>query len=92
MGDSGEGLIDAEGRIQERTEELARERNQKREEKAGGDPELLRSLESLKLARTRLQCQLDTSNHARRKVQLRQALEDIDRKISETSARINPDV
>ena len=28
MGDAGEGLIDAEGRIQERMEELERERKQ----------------------------------------------------------------
>ena len=54
MGDAGEGLIDAEARIQERMEELERERARKNN-KTVGDPEQLRALESLRLARTELE-------------------------------------
>ena len=39
MGDSGEGLIDAEGRIQERMEELERERTRLQHGKVVRDPE-----------------------------------------------------
>ena len=38
MGDSGEGLIDAEGRIQERMEELERERAQQQGGRNVRDP------------------------------------------------------
>ena len=86
MGDSGEGLVDAEARTQERMEELQRERERK-----GGrvirDPELHRALESLKMARSDLARQLDTTKHERRKTQLMQAIEEVDRRIAELNAR-----
>ena len=82
MGDSGEGLIDTAGRIQERMEELERERAQKRGREVR-DPELLRALESLRLARTDLERHLDTTTNSARKEQLMQALEEIDRRMTE---------
>ena len=82
MGDSGEGLVDAEGRIQERMEELQREREQARRPRVA-NPEQARQLESLKLARTQLSRQMEAAVQPARKVQLAGALADIDRRISE---------
>lgn len=89
MGDAGEGWVDAEARIQERMEELERERGNK-QGRLIGDPELRRTLESLTLARTELETQLKTSQHASRKAQLTQAIEEIDRRIAAASARMTP--
>ena len=50
MGDSGEGLIDADARIQERMEELERERTRLNKGKIVRDPEKVHALESLRLA------------------------------------------
>ena len=77
MGDAGEGLIDADSRIQERMDELARERAEKRAEVVR-DPEAVRELESLRLARTELQRQLEGATHERRRAQLTQAIADVD--------------
>ena len=82
MGDSGEGLIDTAGRIQERMEELERERAQKHVREVR-DPELMRALESLHLARTDLERHLNATTHPARKAQLMQALEEIDRRMAE---------
>jgi hypothetical protein len=83
MGDAGEGLIDADSRIQERMEELERERRQSRA-KTVRDPEKMRALESLRLARTELERQLEVTTHQQRKAQIRQALEELDRRMKET--------
>ena len=48
MGDAGEGLIDQDSRIQERMEELERERA-KAQMRDVRDPETVRTLESLKV-------------------------------------------
>ena len=85
MGDAGEGLIDAESRIQERMDELQRERAQKQAQ-AVVDPERLRAFESLRLARTELERQLAVTAHERRRTQLQQAIDEIDRRMSQTSA------
>jgi len=82
MGDSGEGLIDTAGRIQERMKELERERAQKHGREVR-DPESQRALESLRLARTDLERHLNTTTHPARKEQLMQALEEIDRRMAE---------
>ena len=50
MGDAGEGLIDQDSRIQERMEELERERA-KAHIRDVRNPEAVRMLESLRLAR-----------------------------------------
>ena len=88
MGDAGEGLIDAESRIQERIEELERERAQTHT-RIVRDPERLRALESLRLARTELERQLAASTHAGRREQIGQAIEEVDRRMTEATARIN---
>jgi hypothetical protein len=80
MGDAGEGLIDADARIQERMEELERER-QKTRTKDKGDPEQVRALESLRLAQAELQGQLNATTHERRRAQIQQALEEVDRRM-----------
>ncbi len=85
MGDAGEGLIDADARIQERMEELERERHVARV-KDTRDPEQLRAIESLRLARTELEGQLGATTHERRKAQIKQALEEVDRRMKEMSA------
>ncbi len=88
MGDAGEGLIDAEARIQERLEEVERERSAKQGGRAVRDPELLRTLESLRLAKTELARQLAATTHERRKAQITQAIAEIDRRMAETTARL----
>jgi len=85
MGDAGEGLIDADSKIQERMEELERERRQNRTRPAR-DPEKVRALESIRLARTELERQLEGTTHAQRRVQIQQALEELDRRMKETEA------
>jgi len=81
MGDSGEGLVDAEARIQERIEELQNEREQALRPRKG-NPERTRKLESLKLAHTELSRQFGTVHHPARKNQLAAAIADIERQIS----------
>jgi hypothetical protein len=82
MGDAGEGLIDADARIQERMDELEQERKQARQSARLGDPEKVRQLESLRLARTELQRQLATTAHEARKEQLTQALAELDQRMT----------
>ena len=81
MGDAGEGLIDAEGRIQERQEDLQRERAQK-SVRTAIDPERARALESLRLARTALEQQLTATSHGGRRTQIGNAIEELNRRIA----------
>jgi hypothetical protein len=89
MGDSGEGLIDTQSRIQERLEELEAARGQK-QSKTVRDPEKVRALESLRLARTELERQLASTDHEGRRTQIGQAIEEIDRRMAETTALMGP--
>jgi hypothetical protein len=82
MGDAAEGLIDADARIQERMEELEENRKAARERGPMADPEKLRALESLRLARTELQRQLATTGHPTRRDQIGQAVAEIDRRLA----------
>ena len=84
MGDAGEGLIDAEARIQERMEELERERTRQNHGKVVRDPEKVHALESLRLARTELDRQLLATTNERRRSQIAQAIEEINRRMEET--------
>ena len=85
MGDSGEGLIDQDSRIQERMEELERERA-KAQLREVRDPERMRALESLRLARTELARQLESTTHERRRDSIGQAMAELDRRIAEANA------
>jgi hypothetical protein len=88
MGDAGEGLIDAEGRIQERMEELERERTRQNHGKVIRDPEKVQALESLRLARTELDRQLAVTTNERRRAQIADAIAEIDRRMKETQAAL----
>ena len=85
MGDAGEGIVDAESRLAERMEEREQEKKQQRAGNKGGDPERARQIESLRLARTEMQRQLDVTTHDARKQQLRQAIAEIDKRIQDLS-------
>ena len=90
MGDAGEGLIDQDSRIQERMEELERERA-KKVGRALHDPVRMRAqetLNSLKLARTELQRQHEATAHQSRRAQIAQALSEIDRRMAEATAAL----
>jgi hypothetical protein len=90
MGDAGEGLVDSDSRIQERMDEVARERAAGRAA-AARTPEQLRAIEaldSLKLARSELQSQLGLTSHAVRLAQLKHALDELDRRIADAQALI----
>ena len=85
MGDAGEGLIDAEARIQERMDDMARERTRSRRAD-DRDPEQVRAIESLRLARTELQQQLQATSHERRRTQIAQAIDELERRMASLSA------
>jgi hypothetical protein len=87
MGDAGEGLIDAESRIQERMEELERERAERSTGEVR-DPEGQRVVESLKLARKEFERQLSITTHEHRRVQLTQALAEVERQLAEAVAQL----
>ena len=80
MGDSGEGLVDAEARIQERMEEREADRR-----RTGAppivDPEKVRERESLKLARAELTRQAELTTHPVRKKQIDAAIAEIDKRL-----------
>ena len=82
MGDAAEGLIDADARLQERMEELEESRAQARMKKARVDPERVRALESLRLARTELERQLELTAHPARRDQIGQAVAEIQRRLA----------
>ena len=88
MGDAGEGLIDAESRIQDRLEDLARQREESRVAVVR-DPEAVRALESLELARAELNRQFQETAHERRRAQLTAALAEVDRRIDHARRALN---
>ena len=85
MGDAGEGLIDADTRLQERMDELEEERKAARTKRPQEDPEKVRQRESLKLARTELQQQFARTAHPARKSQIEQAIAEIDKRLANFS-------
>jgi chromosome segregation ATPase len=87
MGDAGEGLIDADARIQERMEELERDRQQQTS-RTVKNPEAQQALESLRLARTELQRQLEATTVERRRTQIRQAIQEVERRMAEAQAKV----
>ena len=88
MGDAGEGLIDAEARLQERMDELEEARKVAKDRGPKVDPEYARQVESLRLARTELQRQLG-SDDARRPAsdQIGQAVAEIERRLAEMNKK-----
>jgi hypothetical protein len=80
MGDSGEGLVDAEARIQERMEEREADRRRSSGQPIV-DPEKAREKESLKLAKAELTRQAAATAHPIRKKQIEAAIAEIDNRL-----------
>lgn len=91
MGDAAEGLIDADARLQERMEELEESRKAARDRRPRVDPELARETESLRLARTELQRQLEATTHPARKAQLEAAIAEVDRRLTTVAPATAPE-
>ena len=86
MGDAGEGLVDAESRLAERMEEREQERRQARLGVPKIDPERVRQVESLRLAKTEAERQLEVATHDVRKQQLKQTLAEIEKRLKALAA------
>ena len=82
MSDSGEGLVDAEARLQEQIDAREAER-QRRSAGPVKDPEKVRALESLRLARVDLERQLEATTHEVRRTQLKAAIAEIDKRLKQ---------
>lgn len=83
MSDAGEGLVDAEARLQERMHEHELERRASAARRiAPAEAEKTRQLESLRLARAEMQRQQSLTNHTARRAQIEAALAEIDRRIA----------
>jgi len=87
MGDAGEGLVDAESRLAERMEEREQEKRQARMGPVTTDPERVRETESLRLAKTEMQRQLELTTSEVRRQQLAQALGEIDKRLKALSVK-----
>lgn len=81
MGDAGEGLVDAESRLAERMEEREQERRQARLASASVDPEKVRQVESLRLAKTEMERQLEATAHETRRQQLGHAIAEVEKRL-----------
>jgi hypothetical protein len=79
MGDAGEGLIDAEDRLQQWVAE--REQQKQRKGVASADPERERKLNSLRLAKAELERQRAVTQSPIRQKQIVQALADLETQI-----------
>ena len=86
MGDAGEGLIDAQNRIQERMDERDEERARRAKSRADADPEKVRRTESLRLAFTELNRQLQATTHSARRQQLSSAIAELERQLEALGA------
>jgi hypothetical protein len=86
MADAGEGLIDAQNRIQERMDEREEERARRASRQANRDPEQLRRAESLRLAYTELSRQLQATTHNARRQQLTSAIAEVERQLQAIEA------
>jgi hypothetical protein len=86
MGDSGEGLVDASSRIEERMEEIQDSRSIAKQGGSHLDPARMSALESLRLARIDLERQLSMTVHEVRRMNLANALSELDRRINDLQA------
>jgi hypothetical protein len=82
MGDSGEGLVDADARIQERIDERESERKRRGIAQPKADPDRVRELESLRLAKAELERQAAVTPHPVRKQQIQAAIAEIEKRLS----------
>jgi hypothetical protein len=86
MGDSGEGLVDANSRIEERIEEIQDSHHTTKQQGSHLDPERIFALESLRLTKIDLERQLSMTAHEVRRQYLMNALAEIDRRLSDLQA------
>jgi hypothetical protein len=82
MGDSGEGLVDADARIQERIDERESERRRRSAVQPAMNPEKVRQLESLRLARAELERQGSATAHPVRRQQIEAAIAELDKRLA----------
>lgn len=83
MGDSAEGLVDQQARIQERLDEM-----QSRTKARGRarDPGREQAVESCRLAKAELERQLAATRHPVRRQQIEAAIAELDRRVAEAQA------
>ena len=75
-------MVDAEARIQEQIEERESERRRRNTAQPALDPERIRQIESLRLARAELERQSDVTTHPVRKQQIQAAIAEIDKRLA----------
>ena len=81
MGDAGEGLVDAEARLQELRDEREAARASARGRTPVADPEKAREQASLKLAKIELERQASATGHPVRQKQIQAAISEIDKRL-----------
>ena len=82
MGDAGEGLVDAEARLQELRDEREADKARARLKTPAADPEKAREQASLKLAKTELERQSAATQHPVRLKQIQAAIAEIDKRLA----------
>ena len=82
MGDAGEGLVDAEARLQELRDEREAAKASARGKAPAADPEKVREQASLKLARTELERQAAATTHPVRQKQIQAAIAEVDKRLA----------
>lgn len=82
MGDAGEGLIDADARIQELADEREAARRERRSQKPQIDPVKNAEITSLKLGLAELKRQFDATEHPVRRKQLQAAIADVEKRLA----------
>jgi len=86
MSDSGEGLIDADARIQELADEREAARRERRAPQVRVDPVKKSQVTSLTLGLSELRRQLETTEHAARKSPLTLAIADLEKRLAQLEA------
>lgn len=82
MGDAGEGLIDADARIQELADEREAARRERRAQKPQIDPVKNAEITTLKLGLAELKRQFDATEHPVRRQQLQAAISDVEKRLA----------
>lgn len=83
MSDAGEGLVDASSRLAERMEELEEARQAVKRAGPPIDPERVRAIESLRLAKADIERQLSLTTHEGRRRQLASARDEVERRLAD---------
>ena len=74
-------MVDADSRIQERIDERESERKRRAAGTPAADPDRVRELESLRLAKAELERQAATTAHPVRKQQIQAAIAEIEKRL-----------